>query len=156
MDRREIIAAELETQARGAIAFFMSLPDDALARQVYADGAQWSVRQVVAHLITIERSMHVLFRDILAGGTGGSEHFDVDRFNRTQPRKLDGLSRAELVERFRAVRADTVAIVRGMTEEDLDREGVHPYHGRGRLERFVRWAYEHARLHEADIRGVTS
>lgn len=156
MDRREVIAAELEMQARDAIAFFESLTDDALGRQVYADGAQWTVRQVFAHLITIERSMHVLFRDILAGGTGGSERFDVDRFNRTQPRKLDGLSRAELVERFRAVRADTVAIVRGMTEADLDREGVHPFHGPGRLDRFVRWAYEHARLHESDIRGVTS
>jgi len=156
MDRREIIAAELETQARDAIAFFESLPEDTLGRQVYSDGAQWTVRQVLAHLITIERSMHVLFRNILAGGTGGSEHFDVDRFNRTQPRKLDGLTPGELIERFRAVRAETIAIVRGMREEDLDRPGVHPYHGQGTLARFVRWAYEHARIHESDIRGVTS
>jgi hypothetical protein len=31
----------------------------------------------------------------------------------------------ELIERFRAVRQETVCIVREMKEEDLDREGMH-------------------------------
>src|SRR5512136_319969 len=96
VSRRDDIIAELERELSESLTFFGALPAEALDRQVYADGAQWSVRQVLAHLITIERSMHVLFRNILAGGTGGSEAFDVDRFNRTQPRKLDGLRPAEL------------------------------------------------------------
>jgi hypothetical protein len=38
-------------------------------------------------------------------------------------------------------------------EEDLDRgEGLHAFHGQGKLDRFIRWAYEHVRLHEEDIR----
>ena len=41
-----------------------------------------------------------------------------------------------------------------MTESDLDRTGRHAYHGPGTLERFVRWAYEHATEHEADIQRV--
>jgi hypothetical protein len=41
-----------------------------------------------------------------------------------------------------------------MQEEDLDREGMHAFHGKGKLDRFIRWAYEHARLHEDDIREV--
>jgi hypothetical protein len=45
-------------------------------------------------------------------------------------------------------------IAREMKEEDLDREGVHAFHGKGKLERFIRWAYEHARIHEGDIRKV--
>ena len=77
--------------------------------------------------------------------------FDVNRFNLTQTRKYDGLALDELIERFRAVRHETIRIVREMKEEDLDREGVHAFHGKGKLDRFIRWAYEHARLHEDDI-----
>ena len=55
------------------------------------------------------------------------------------------------IERFRAVRHETIRIVREMKEEDLGREGMHAFHGKGKLDRFIRWAYEHARLHEDDI-----
>ena len=75
----------------------------------------------------------------------------MNRFNLTQTRKYDGLALDELIERFRAVRQETIRIVRTMKEEDLDREGVHAFHGKGKLDRFIRWAHEHARLHEDDI-----
>ena len=45
-------------------------------------------------------------------------------------------------------------IVREMKEEDLDREGMHAFHGKGKLDRFIRWAYEHARIHKEDVRKV--
>jgi hypothetical protein len=112
------------------------------------------VRQVLAHFITIEKTMQWLFKDILAGGPGSPEDFDVNRFNRSQPQKLDVLSMEELFERFRSVRGATIDIVKGMEDKDLDREGRHAFHGHGKLERFIVWAYEHARLHLDDIRKV--
>ncbi len=151
-DRRTDIAAELERGLAETVSFFNSLSPADLKTQVYQDGAQWSVQQVLAHFAVIERSMQALFRDILAGGPGAPPDFDLDRFNLTQTRKLDGLTLDELIARFRAVRQETIAILRGMKEEDLDREGHHAFHGRGTLERFIRWAYEHVRLHEEDIR----
>jgi hypothetical protein len=45
-------------------------------------------------------------------------------------------------------------IVSGMSDSDLDRQGWHVFHGRGRLERFIHWAYEHAQAHEAEIKTV--
>jgi uncharacterized protein (TIGR03083 family) len=146
------IVARLEQEGEQTATFFQSLTPEQLDMQVYADGAQWSVRQVLAHFVTIERSMHHLFDNMLAGGEGGSRDFDLERYNRSQPPRLDGLSPDELIARFKDVRAGTVAIVAGMRETDLDREGWHPFLGAGRLERFVRWAYEHACLHEEDIR----
>ena len=121
---------------------------------VYPEDPGWTVQQVLAHFITIEGAMQWLFKDILAGGPGTPEDFDLDRFNRTQPRKLDGLSLDELLEKFRTVRQETIAIVAGMEDKDLDREGRHAFHGHGKLERFIVWAYEHARLHLADIRKI--
>ncbi|MFH1985394.1 MAG: DinB family protein [Pseudomonadota bacterium] len=149
--KSEIIAA-LKAGGAESEAFFAALPATALEVPVYTETVQWSVRRVLAHFITIERSMQNLFENILAGGPGAPEDFDVDRFNRTQPQKLDGLSMDALLENFRNVRAKTVAMVAAMAESDLDREGRHPFHGHGKLERFIRWAYEHARLHEDDVR----
>ena len=110
------------------------------------------MQQVLAHFTAIERSMQSLFRNILAGGPGAPPDFDFERYNRSQTGKYDGLTLDELIERFRAVRQETIRIVREMQEEDLDREGMHAFHGHGQLDRFIRWAYEHVRIHEDDIR----
>ena len=120
--------------------------------QLYQDGACWTVKQVLAHFITIEQSMHWLFNNILSGGPGSPEGFDFERFNRTQPIKLDELSVDELIREFRSVRKKTISMVMEMSEDDLDREGLHAFHGHGKLERFIRWAYEHVQIHENDIR----
>lgn len=151
MDRRGMIAAELEKGMAETVLFFKLLSPDELCTQVYQDGARWTVQQILAHFIAIERSMQFLFKDILAGGRGAPPDFDLDRFNLTQTRKYEGLALDELIERFRAVRQETIRVVQGMNEEDLDREGAHAFHGNGTLDRFIRWAYEHARLHEDDI-----
>lgn len=153
-DRREDIIAKLEKSGADTVAFFQSLKPEELKKSVYQEGAAWTVKQVLAHFITIEGSMQRLFKNILDGGPGSPADFDVERFNRTQPRKLDHLSIGDLIARFQAVRSETVAIVAGMSDKDLDREGRHAYHGHGRLDRFIRWAYEHVEEHEADIRQV--
>ena len=154
-DRLEGIIAELKNNEAEIITFFKNLKPEQLAKTVYSDDPGWTVQQVLAHFITIEGTMQWLFKDILAGGPGSPEDFDVDRFNRTQPKKLDGLALADLCEKFRSVRRATIAIVAGMQDADLDREGRHAFHGHGKLERFIIWAYEHARLHLEDIRKIS-
>lgn len=155
-DRKMEITATLRAAANDTATLFASLAPQDLGVPVYTEEVQWSVRRVLAHLVTIEKSMHALFRNMLAGGPGSPEDFDILHFNRSQPQKLDSLPMPELIERFKAVREETVAIVAGMADGDLDREGRHVFLGHDRLERFVRWAYEHARLHEEDVRRALS
>ena len=150
-NRRTQIIAELEKNLDESIAFFRSLSADELGIQVYQDGAKWTVQQVLAHFVTIESTMQWLFKDILAGGPGSPEDFDVDRFNRSQPKKLDGLNIEGLIAQFKSVREDTISIVNTMSDADFDREGRHAFHGHGKLERFIRWTYEHVNLHLDDI-----
>ena len=154
MDRRSAILASLESGMNRTIAFFDSLDPVDLDIQVYTDGAQWTVKQVLAHFVAIEKSMHWLFGNILDGGPGSPQDFDVDRFNRRQTARFDDHSVDELIRQFGEVRRETMRIVGGMSDGDLDRQGWHVYHGRGRLERFIRWAYEHDQAHEEDIKTV--
>ena len=151
-ERRAEIIAKLEKNLKNSTSFFRSLSGEQLTTQVYTDGAEWTVKQILAHFITIERSMHWLFKNILSGGSGSPDDFDVDRFNLTQTKKLDGLTVDDLIEQFKSVREGTIAIVRGMKEQDLNREGMHVFLGHSKLERFITWAYEHVHIHEDDIR----
>ena len=151
-DRRADIMAELEKGGEESIAFFKSLTAEEFTVQVYQDGAKWTAKQVLAHFITIERSMHWLFKNISSGGSGAPEDFDIERFNRTQTSKLDEFTLDELISQFRTIREETISIVKEFSEDDLDREGLHAFHGFGKLERFIRWAYEHARIHQNEIR----
>ncbi len=153
-DRRYDIISELKESMQASIAFFNSLKPEELRIKVYQDGESWTVIQVLAHLTTIEQSMQWLFNNILSGGTGTPPNFDIERFNRSQPRKLFNLTLDELIQQFCSVREKTISIIQNMDEDDLDREGLHAYHGHGTLERFIRWAYEHQRMHEDDIRRV--
>lgn len=153
-DRQLQITAELEKNLEDTISFFRSLSPAELGIQVYQDGARWTVQQVLAHFITIEGSMQWLFKNILSGGPGSPVDFDVERFNRSQPRKLDGKSIDELIAQFTKVRKDTVSIVNTMSDNDFDREGRHAFHGHGKLERFIRWVYEHIQIHLKEIRNI--
>ncbi len=151
-DRRTSTIAELEKNLENAVSIFENLSPAELRFQVYQDGAQWTVRQVLAHFITIERSMQWLFKNILAGGPGSPEGFDVERFNRSQPKKYDDKTIDELIADFKSVRTETIEIVESMSDADFDREGRHAFHGHGKLERFIHWAYEHVELHLEDLR----
>ena len=151
-DRRTAIMETLTAAGEDTVQFFAALTHDQQQTLVYTEEVHWSARQVLAHLVTIEKSMHWVFRNMLDGGPGSPADFDVMRFNRSQPQKLDHLAMEDLIGRFRRVREETIAIVATMTESDLDREGRHVFLGHGRLEQFVRWAYAHARLHEDDVR----
>ncbi len=150
--RRDCIIADLRINEEEIINFFKNLNSEQLGMMIYPEEPGWTAQQILAHFITIEQSMQWLFKDILAGGPGSPEDFDVDRFNLTQPKKLDGLSLEELIAKFRSVRRGTIELVGGMKDKDLDREGRHAFHGHGKLERFIVWAYEHTRLHLDDIR----
>ena len=110
------IINQLATNCDKVEAFFKSLSPEDLAQQVYPESPGWTVKQVLAHFITIERSMHWLFRNILSGGPGSPKDFDFERFNRTQPKKLDGHSLQELIIQFEAVRAETISIVENMSD----------------------------------------
>jgi hypothetical protein len=80
VDRRTDMTQALEKGAARTITFFKTLPPADLDRSVYVDDVHWTVRQVLAHFITIEKSMQWLFRNMLTGGPGSPQDFDLGRF----------------------------------------------------------------------------
>jgi hypothetical protein len=152
MSRLDEIKRELQSAGKQTASYFRSLPHDEWSVLVYADGNHWRVREMMAHFSTIEASMHRLFESVLEGIVAEPGEFDLDRYNLSQVAKIAYMDTDELIARFEAVRTGTLRFVERLEDSDLNRNGYHPYLGEGTLERFIRWAYEHTAIHEAEVR----
>lgn len=151
-DRITQLAARLRDKGAETVEFFQTLPPAAWQSTVYTEGSAWDVRQVLCHFVSAERSFLVLFENIIAGGEGSPEGFDIDHFNEREVSRMADLAAGELIAQFEQTRAAMVAFVEKMADADLDREGRHPFFGVDRLEKFVKLIYRHNMLHERDIR----
>jgi uncharacterized protein (TIGR03083 family) len=151
-ERADHIAGRLRQKGAESVEFFQTLPRKAWHTIIYADGMAWNARQVLCHFVATERAFLRLFKNVLSGGEGTPENFDLDVFNERQVAKLDGQPPDDLIAAFEAARAETIALVEGMDDADLDREGRHPFFGVDRMEKFAKLVYRHNMIHERDIR----
>lgn len=148
------LADRLKTEGEKTHAFFSALAPDGWQTPVYTEGQTWTTRNVLAHFVTAERGFLKLFADIRAGGPGASEEFDIDRYNANQQEKTRELTPAELLEQFRAVRAEMAALVASFSEEDLQKQGRHPFLGLTTLAEMVKMVYRHNQIHLRDLRKL--
>lgn len=103
---------------------------------------RWAVLDVLAHLGDLEMVYAVRMRDILAGsGDRTLQPLAQDAWIQRVHRRGDE-TRDELLEQFAFHRRMNLALFARLTDEELERTGVHPQYGtmsvrdiRGRLER---------------------
>jgi uncharacterized protein (TIGR03083 family) len=148
------LAEKLRSEGEKLAGFFDALSDAQWATQVYTEGTTWTIRNILAHLVTAERGFVKLFAGICEGAPGASEDFDIDRYNARQQEKTAGLSPMELLDGFRSVRAEMTAFVSGITDADLERQGRHPFLGQTSLREMIKMVYLHNQLHYRDLRRV--
>lgn len=151
-NRTTPIIERLRVKGEETADFFRGLTPDQWAAQVYEDGPQWTVREVLGHFLSAEREYIVYVQDALDGGDGAPPDFDIDGFNAEAVAALGALAPAELIAQFEQARAATIATVEGMADSDLDREGRHPFFGWDRMEKFLKLVYRHNMIHERDVR----
>ena len=152
MPEPDALAEKLKTEGEKLGAFFASLDERAWETDVYTEGATWTVRSVLAHLVTAERGFVSLFESICQGGSGVSEDFSIDRYNARQQEKSRELLPAELVEQFQTVRGDMIAFVSRLQESDLERIGRHPYLKETSLREMIKMVYLHNQIHLRDLK----
>lgn len=151
-NRQDLILKRLAEEGQKTAAYFAGLRPADLEQQVYLTGPTWRVHDILAHFVSAEQTLKFYGVQILAGGPGAPEDFVIDEFNAIEVSGLRGAEAADLVQRFTAARAETVALVRGMADSDLDRIGRHPWFGNVPLEQMLKLVYRHNMLHERDVR----
>lgn len=152
MEDSVALADKLRVEGNKMAAFFASLGPADWNAEVYTEGLPWTARSILAHLVTTEASFLPLFERIRHGGPGVSEDFSIEDFNAQQQARTGDLMPETLLERYRSTRAEMISLVRGLTEEELTKQGRHPFLGVTTLLEMVRLIYIHNQTHYRDIR----
>ena len=153
-DKANKLAEKLTSEGERALAFFRELPPDAWHKQIYSDGAMWTVRDVFEHLATSEHGMKRLCEQIIETGVGAPEDFDVNAFNKSRTGRFANLSLDELAKLYADTRARTVAYTRTLSDEQLAQQGRHPAMGDSSIEGILKIIYLHNTMHMGDIKKV--
>jgi uncharacterized damage-inducible protein DinB len=148
----ERLQQRLAAEGEKVASFFGALSAELWDRQVYTTGSQWTIRHVLAHFVSAERTYLYYMRDVVDGGTGVPRDFDIDGFNESQVPALAQRPGAELLSALRQARSETVAFVGGLSSSDLDRRGYHPWFGDADLRFMLKLIYRHPMLHTRDVR----
>ncbi len=148
------LASKLKSEGERLVAFFSGLTDPQWKTEVYSEGAVWTVRNVLAHLVTTERAFLQLFEQIRQGGSGVSEDFSIDRYNARQQEKTRDLDPGALIGQYRTNRAAMIQWVQGIADSDLEKKGRHPFLGPTTLRDMVKMVYMHNQIHYRDLRRV--
>jgi len=153
-DRKEIILKRLTEEGQKTYEFFSGLSETQLSQQIYSDGPQWRASDILAHVALAESLFAHYNREVLHGGRGAPEDFDIDAFNAEHTAAGRAAAAAQSLAQFQAARAETIALTETMQEADFDRPAFHPYLGHTTLEQILKTLYRHTMLHERDIRKV--
>jgi hypothetical protein len=139
-----------------SVDFFRAMTPEQLDYTVYSDGSCWKIRQILAHFVSSEQAYGVLISDLLSGGHGAPEGFDIDNFNEDEVSKMVDLESQALLAQYEELRRSNANLVSRMQPEDLARVGRHPFLGVASLEEIIKLLYRHNQIHQRDIRRALS
>lgn len=146
------LAEKLKTEGERMIQFFSELSESDWVKEVYTEGTTWSIRNVLSHYVTSERGLVKLFEAIRQGGTGAADDFSIDRYNAAQQEKTKELTPAELLAQYKEVRANSVAWISSLKDEELEIRGRHPFLNETVIREMVKMLYLHNQLHYRDVK----
>jgi len=153
----DTLVRKLREEGEAQQARLAALPAEAWDRPVYGEGQGWMARDVLAHLVSAERGHQRLIANVVAGGAGSPPDFSIDAYNRRHVAALAERSPADLLADLRSVRADSVMLVSGLTDDDLARRGNHPALGPDTaLADFIRIIFMHGKMHLRDLTRALS
>jgi hypothetical protein len=144
------VAALLESAMATIRAEVAALPR--AVTSFHPDEVEWSVNDVIGHLIEAERRGFAgRIRTLLATKDPQLEGWDQNEVARG--RRDDLKPAAKLVAELERMRAESVALVRGLKPNDLTRGGQHPKVGWLRVEDLLQEWVHHDRNHIKQILG---
>jgi len=145
--RIEELIGKLEKGGRKTNEILGKLTPEQWQQVVYDEPPAWTWRDLLAHFVSAEARLLGLARDVAAGGAGAPEDFDFDAFNAEEQTRLRDQSPQQLLSALNAARQTTLAWVRALSDEQLDRVGRHPVLGDVSLETMLVAIYGHQLFH---------
>lgn len=122
--------------------------------QVYSDGAQWTVVQLVRHLAISDAGQWGMAKNIIEGGEGVPADFDLERYNRRSVEKRAEMTVQEARQQLAETRGDLVLWLDTLDDDSLNREGRHGSMKIMTVEQILITMADHEQNHADDIARV--
>jgi uncharacterized protein (TIGR03083 family) len=150
--KHDLIRKRLHDEGDKLVSLFERLTPDQWQQTIYTDGMIWSIKDLLAHQISAERKFIFYGRDILNGGEGAPEGFQINAFNNAEVASMTDRTPEQLLTGMRSVRQETIDFVDNMQAADFDRRGRHPFFGMMSIEEMFKLIYRHNMMHTRDVR----
>jgi hypothetical protein len=151
----DLLVRRLSDEGDAMLARLASVTPEQWDRPLYAAGQVWRGRDVLAHLVAAERGHQRIIASVARGGSGAPASLDVDGYNASSVADLAGCTALELLSDLRTVRDDTIALVRSLSDDDLERHGRHPVLGEDApLLDMIRIVTMHVKMHLRDLNRI--
>lgn len=153
----EKIVNKLTNDGKNVISVFGALSPEQAEREFYTSELDvWKVKHVLAHLIFAEQEFLNLFANILAGGEGAREGFDVDQYNFETMVDFKDRTLEQLMAEFERTRVETIDFIQKLSEVDVQKVGRHPALGVTSLLDMIKMIYVHSQMHTRDVKKINS
>jgi hypothetical protein len=146
------LAEKLKTEGDKFVSIFLNLTEQQWNQEVYTEGTTWTVRNILSHFVTSERGLIKLFEQIRQGGAGSPDDFSIDRYNAAMQERTRELEPQELLEQYKQIRANSIAWVSGLKEDELEVTGRHPFLGQTVMREMIKMLYIHNLTHYRDMK----
>ncbi len=151
-DKHTLIKKRLRDEGDKLLAVFENLTPEQWQTVIYTDGMTWTIKDLLAHQISAEGEFQYYGRDVLNGGQGAPDGFDIHAFNNREVAAATGRMAAELLADFRSTRQVTIDLVSTVRDDQFALQGRHPFFGMMTIEDLFKLIYRHNMMHVRDIR----
>lgn len=152
--RVDDLAARLQKGIDQTLRTLRDLSDEQWQMALYTEPSPWTVRDMVAHLLSSEEGLPRIAKDVAAGGPGAPQEFDYDIYNAEEQTRLEGIPPQKLLMRMADAREATIAWVSELDEAVLDRTGHHPALGEVPVGTLINVIHGHQLMHMRDLKAL--
>jgi len=130
------------------------VPAELWEQQIYSDGAQWTLRQLLIHLMLADHGQNTIILGIAEDKNLIPEDYDINRYNSSSVGKRQSVTVDEAREGLAQSRAHLIEWLHQADESVLDKEGRHASLQIMSIMQIFNLMSRHEESHAADIEAL--
>jgi len=121
--------------------------------KVFSEESNWTIKEIVAHLIDGETGMSIQVHKVRKGRETVPEGFDLDTWNNSLQKRWGEIpTPTTLMQKLAETRAKTLENLDTIKDEEWTLQGRHPSQGILTIEQYYLTIAGHEAIHTEDIR----
>jgi uncharacterized damage-inducible protein DinB len=124
-ERIESHIARLQDSRKRLNAVLDRVPEGLWEQVIYHDGAQWTLRQLLIHLMVVDAGQNNVTMAVAEGKNLIPEDYDINRFNSSSVGKRKDVTVAEARTALAQSRDSLIAWLNQIDDSVLEKEGRH-------------------------------